>query len=355
MPMSSSGAGAEAVQHRPLGRSGLRVSAIGLGTAPLGDLYARLAEPVAVGTAVAALRGGVTLVDTSPHYGNGLSELRCSSALREAGHPGVVLSTKVGRVMDPRTAPPPREEKAGAVSPGFAGGLPHAARFDYSFDGVMRSFEQSLLRLGTGRIDILLIHDVDAWTHGEAAIEARFREAMAGAYRALDRLRGEGVVRAIGVGLNDAAMCARFAREGDFDTMLLAGRYSLLEQPALDEFLPLAQEKGIGVMLGGVFNSGILATGAVPGARYNYVAAPPEVLARVARIEAACRAHGATLPAAALHFALAHPAVSSVVLGAVTPEEVERNLALAATAPPAGLWAELKAAGLLRAQAPVPA
>jgi D-threo-aldose 1-dehydrogenase len=226
---------------------------------------------------------------------------------------------------------------------------------DYSYDGAMRSVEQSMLRLGTDRLDLLLIHDVDVWTHGADAIEGRFREAMAGAYVALDRLRGEGVVAGIGIGVNEAEMCVRFAQAGSFDTMLLAGRYSLLEQPALEHFLPLAQQRGIGVMLGGVFNSGILATGAVKGAKYNYQDAPPEILAKVARIERVCTAHGVALPTAALHFALGHPAVASVVLGAETPQEVERNVAGLFSAVPAALWSDLKAERLLDPDAPVPA
>jgi D-threo-aldose 1-dehydrogenase len=201
---------------------------------------------------------------------------------------------------------------------------------------------------------LLLIHDVDVWTHGKDAIEQRFREAMSGAYVALDKLRGEGVVKGIGVGVNEAGMCVRFAKAGSFDTMLLAGRYSLLEQPALAEFLPLAQQQGIGVMLGGVFNSGILATGAVSGAKYNYRDAPPEILDRVGRIERICAAHNTALPTAALHFALGHPAVASLVLGGVTPQEVERNVTSLSTKVPEALWNDLKAAHLLDADAPVP-
>src|SRR6266853_396333 len=193
------------------------------------------------------------------------------------------------------------------------------------------------------------------WTCGADAIEERFAEAMAGAYVALDRLRSEGVVAGIGIGVNEAEMCVRFAQAGSFDTMLLAGRYSLLEQPALAHFLPLAQQRGIGVMLGGVFNSGILATGAVKGAKYNYQDAPPEILAKVARIERVCTAHGVALPTAALHFALGHPAVASVVLGAETPQEVERNVAGLSSAVPAALWSDLKAERLLDPDAPVPA
>lgn len=333
--------------RRRMERCGLTVSALGLGGAPLGDLYARLDEAEAVATVEAALRQGITLLDTSPHYGNGLSEHRIGAALRRVPAVPVVLSTKVGRVMDPFV---PHERAAG-----FQGGLPHAARFDYSHDGAMRSLEQSMLRLGVDHLDIVLIHDVDVWTHGAAAIEGRFEEAMDGAYRALAALRDAGTIRAIGVGVNEADMAARFARAGDFDTMLLAGRYSLLEQPALADFLPLAAQKRIAVMLGGVFNSGILATGAVPGARYNYQPAPQPVLDTVARIERVCAGHGVPLHRAALQFALGHPAVASVVLGAVRPAEIAAQVeALAAPVPP-GLWSDLKAEGLLDPAAPVPA
>ena len=331
---------------RPLGRSGIPVSCIGLGTAPLGDLYTRMDERTAIDAVATAITLGVTLLDTSPFYGHGLSEHRCGTALRIAGREGVVLSTKVGRWMDSRQGSGP--------AAGFVGGLPHQALVDYSFDGTLRSVEQSLLRLGTDRIDVLLIHDVDRWTHGDM-MEQRFREAMEGAYPALHRLRTEGVVKAIGVGVNESEMCARFARAGDFDTMLLAGRYSLLEQAALDEFLPLALEKGIGIMLGGVFNSGVLATGAIPGAKYNYRDAPPEVLERVRRMEAICAAHAVRLADAALHFGLGHPAVASVVLGAGSPEEVRRNLSALDRPVPAAFWAEMRHAGLLRADAPLPA
>ncbi len=198
-----------------------------------------------------------------------------------------MLSTKVGRVFAPAPSGVTRTE-------GYAGGMPHEGRFDYSYDGAMRSLEQSMLRLGLASVDVVLVHDVDPWTHGEAA-GTRAREALAGAWRALADLRAERVVRAIGIGVNDAAVCEFFAREADLDCVLLAGRYSLLEQPALDRFLPVAAERGIGVMLGGVYNSGILATGAVEGARYNYRPAPPEVLSRVAGIERVCASHGVAL------------------------------------------------------------
>jgi D-threo-aldose 1-dehydrogenase len=337
---------ADTLPTRLLGRTDLPVSTLGFGGAPLGDLYARLDEAQAVATVEAALAGGVTLIDTSPLYGHGLSEHRIGAALRRAGARDVVLSTKVGRVAEPFAG---RRDGSG-----YVGGLPHGTRFDYSYDGALRSLEQSALRLGVDRIDVVLIHDVDVWTHGPEMIEQRFGEAMEGAYRALEKLRASGAIRVIGVGVNEAEMCERFARAGDFDTMLLAGRYSLLEQPALASFMPLALEKGIGLMLGGVFNSGILATGPVSGAKYNYKPAPPAILARVAEIEAVCARHDVPLKRAALHFALGHPAVASLVMGAVSPAEVADQIAEIARPVPAALWTELKTTGLLGIDVPVP-
>ena len=335
-----------AMPRRVLGRTGLDVSILGFGSAPLGDLYARLDDATAIAAVERAFELGINLVDTSPLYGHGLSEHRCGTAIRRVPRQDIIVCTKVGRWMDPF--------HRRATGSGYVGGHPHRAVFDYSYDGTMRSVEQSLLRLGTDRLDLLLIHDVDVWTHGKDAIEDRFREAMAGAYVALDRLRGEGVIAGIGIGVNEADMCVRFANAGSFDVMLLAGRYSLLEQPALATFLPLAQRQGIGVLLGGVFNSGILATGAAPGAKYNYRDAPPEILAKAARIERVCAAHGVALPVAALHFARGAPAVVSLVLGAQTPQEVERNVNALRTQVPDALWADLKAERLLDADAPVP-
>jgi len=334
------------VPRRTLGRTGLCVSTLGFGAAPLGDLYARLDDGTAIAAVERALELGINLLDTSPLYGHGLAEHRCGTALRRVPRQDIVVSTKVGRWMDPFH---PRGGESR-----YVGGQPHRAVIDYSYDGTMRSVEQSLLRLGTDRLDLLLIHDVDVWTHGRDAIEDRFREAMTGAYVALDRLRSEGAVAGIGIGVNEAEMCVRFAQAGSFDVMLLAGRYSLLEQPALAQFLPLAQQQGIGVLLGGVFNSGILATGAVSGAKYNYRDAPPEIMAKVTDIARVCAAHGVALPTAAMHFALGHPAVASLVLGAQDPQEVERNVAALSSQVPAALWADLKAEHLLDEDVPVP-
>lgn len=332
--------------QRLLGRTGLSVSVLGFGGAPLGDLYAPIDEAQAVDTVLAALDAGVTLIDTSPLYGHGLSEHRIGAALRRRPDARVVLSSKVGRVADPF-------RPAGDYS-GYTGGLPHHMHFDYSHDGTLRAIEQSLLRLGRDRIDIALIHDVDFWTHGDS-VSLRIAEAMAGAVKALERLRGEGVISAYGIGVNEADKAELFAHETDMDCVMLAGRYSLLEQPALDSFLPLAEQKRIGVMLGGVFNSGILATGAVDGARYNYKIAPEPVRARVRAMEEVCAAHGVHIRQAALHFALAHKAVASVVLGAVHPSEIVAQQADLAIVPPAALWRDLKNAGLIGAHVPVPA
>ncbi|MBX5272668.1 aldo/keto reductase [Rhizobium sp. NLR17b] len=319
----------------------------------LGNVFSEIDENVAHDTLLAAARAGNSPIDTSPFYGAGLSELRVGRILRALTRDSLVISTKVGRVAEAlRGAAIPSQEE---VRNQFAKGLPHRLRFDYSFDGTMRSVEQSLLRLGTDYLDILLIHDVDVWTHGDDGFERRFSEAMNGSYRALERLRSEGVVKAIGVGINEAEICVRFAHAGDFDVMLLAGRYSLLEQPAALDFLPLALEKRIGVLLGGVFNSGILATGPIAGARYNYRPAPPSVLKKVTEMQAICEAHGVNLFEAALQFPLAHPAVSSLVLGAVSPQEVARNIEAVRVEIPRALWEDLKAAHLLERSAPTPA
>ena len=329
----------------------LNFSALGLGTAPMGDLFELLDEKVCIATVEQAYQCGVRVFDTSPHYGNGLSESRIGAGLRRAVRDETIVSTKIGRVMDPFSKPAPRNPAV--YSPGFAGGYPHAARFDYSYDGAMRSVEQSLLRMGLDRIDVLLIHDCDVWTHGAADAPRRFKEAMDGAYMALDKLRSEKTVGAIGFGINEADTCVKFARAGDFDLAMMAGRYSLLNQKGLAEFLPLALEKSMGVMLAGVFNSGILATGAIPGAKFDYAPASPEIMERVRQIEAVCTAHATTIRCAAMQFALAHPAVVSVVLGAVKGEEVAANAADAGRKLPAQLWSDLKSAGLLDPAAPV--
>lgn len=330
---------------RTLGRTGLEVGILGFGGAPIGDLYAELDEAEAIDTIVAAVKGGANFLDTSPLYGQGLSEHRIGAALRRVADSPVVVSSKVGRYADPFSPKDPDS--------GYVGGLPHALTCDYTYDGTMRAMEQSLLRLGRDHIDIVLVHDLDVWTHGEA-LEGYYEEAMGGAVRALTDLREQKVIAGYGVGVNEADMAERFARDCDPDAILLAGRYSLLEQPALASFLPLMQERNIGVILGGVFNSGILATGAIPGARYNYQEAPPEIAARVQQIDDVCQRHGIPLRRAALQFVLGHPAVSCLVLGAVRPSEVTSQIEDLAHPAPTDLWAELKELQLLSEETPTP-
>ena len=335
------------LSKRKLGKSPLSVTQLGVGTAPLGDLYQRVPEQDAREMLETGYDLGLRLFDTAPLYGSGLAEHRTGGVLRQKPREELVVSSKVGRWYQP--AP------GGANRGNWAGGLEFNEVLDYSYDGAMRAFEQTLLRLGLSRVDVLLIHDVDVHTHGtREACDRYFDLAMEGAYRALIELRQSGDVSAIGVGVNESDMCARFARAGDFDCMLLAGRYTLLEQGALDEFLPLCDAKNIGVLAGGTFNSGILASGPRPGAKYNYANAPESVRARVARLGEVCRAHGVPLAAAAIQFPLGHPQVSSIVIGAVSAQEIRQNFELMSHPIPNALWADLKTEGLVRADAPVP-
>jgi len=329
--------------------SALAFTELGFGTAPLGNLYRALDEDTAQATCRAAWEVGCRYIDTAPLYGLGLSETRLNHFLRGKPRDQYVLSTKIGRILEVTTP----EQRTGQGK--FFDTPSRKEVYDYSYDGTLRSFEFSLERLGLDRIEILFCHDLDMFNHGSAeAVDRRVREFMEGGYKALLRLREEGVIRAIGAGLNEWQVCERLARAGDFDLFLLAGRYTLLEQDALETFLPLCQERGIGIVLGGPYNSGILATGPRPGAYYNYDPAPPAILERVAAIQRVCEAHGVSLAEAALRFPLGHPSVVSVIPGAQSPEEVRRNAQTLRARIPAGLWSDLKAEGLLRGDAPAP-
>jgi len=313
------------------------VSRLSLGTAALGNLYAPVTDEEATGVLRTALAAGVSYLDTAPHYGAGRAERRMGAALADIPRSAYVLSTKVGRLLHPLRAGEPPDRA------GFADEPPYRRVWDFTAAGIRRSLEESLLRLGLDQVDVLYLHDPDE--HEE--------EVYRTAYPALAALREQGMVRAIGAGMNQAEMLTRFVVRLDLDVVLLAGRYTLLEQGAA-AFLDEAAARGIGVMLGGVFNSGILATGSAGGGAYNYRPPPPELLDRVRRIEAVCAAHSVALPCAALRFALAHPAVSSAVLGAISPDEVTRNLAALDTPIPAAFWAELRVAGLLDPTVPTP-
>lgn len=330
---------------RRLGRTAVEVTTLGFGTTTLGNLYRRTPEADAFAATDAAYAAGIRYFDTAPLYGHGGAERRMGGALRRFEGPRPVLSTKVGWLMRPALG---RDPDAGH----FIDPPPFVRASDYSRDGVMRSVEDSMQRLGTDAIDILLIHDADRRNHGEDGYPEVFRAAMAGAYPALLALREQGVVKAIGCGLNEWRACQDFLEAGDFDCFLLAGRYTLLDQDSLDSFLPLCERRGCGVILGGPYNSGILATGAVPGAHYDYAPTAEAILERTRRIEAVCRRHATPLKAAALQFPLRHPCVASVIPGMGGPGEVAENLALTAHPIPADLWAELKREGLIRDDAP---
>lgn len=334
-----------AARRRILGRGNLTLSALGLGGAPLGNLYAPVNEEEAAATVNAAWDGGIRYFDTAPLYGSGLSERRMGAVLAERNRRGYVLSSKVGWLLEPN---------AGVRQDGPYVSLDGARRrCDYSRDGTLRSLEASLERLGTDRIDIVYVHDLDTACHGDA-LDERYAEVMKGGYPALADLREQGVVGAIGFGVNEWQVCSRALGDADPDCFLLAGRYSLLDQSSLESFLPDCVRRGVGVIIGGAFNSGILATGAVANARYDYRPAPAEILVRTARLESICRRHDVRLAAAALQFPSFHPAVVSVVPGARSAAEIEANLALFEQAIPIDFWAELKAESLLPADAPVP-
>jgi D-threo-aldose 1-dehydrogenase len=313
------------------------VTRLGLGGGPLGGLYKDLPEGEAAATVERAFALGVNFFDTAPLYGHGKGESRLGRALGGRARASFVVATKAGRVLEPA-------DPASVASPWFDHPDAFQPVFDFSRDGVRRSFEESLRRLGLDRIDVVHLHDPD--DHGD--------QAIAEAFPALDELRRQGAIDAIGAGMNQAEMLARFARECDFDCFLLAGRYTLIDHTGLEELLPLCLARRISIVIGGPYNSGILATGAQPGARFNYAEAPPALLEKVRRIEAVCARHGVPLKAAALQFPLAHPAVVAVIPGARSVAEVDENFRLMSHPIPRDFWKELREARLLPEEAPVP-
>ena len=307
-----------------LGKTGIQVTRLGLGARGIVDPSVEVSDAEAVATVRTAYGMGIRYIDTSPRYGLGRSETFVGQGLAEEERDSYVLSTKVGRMLDPTAD----------------GGW----YWDFSSDGVRRSHEESLGRLGLDRAEILFIHSP----------ERHYDEAMAGAYPALAEVRAEGAIRAIGVGLSNAEIALRFAQEGDFDCFLLAGRYSLLDQSALPGFLPYCLENNIGVVIGGAYNSGILASDLGPDALYNYRVAPEEVLQKARRLSDNCQRHDVPLKAAALQFVMAHPAVTSVIPGSSFPGHVVENAAMLASDIPAALWDELRDQRLIDREAPVP-
>jgi len=322
---------------------------LGFGGAPLGNLYRPMTEKEARVMLDTVWATGCRYFDTAPLYGLGLSETRLNGFLRPKPRESYLISTKVGRLLE--VCKPQERSRQDA----FFETPSRRERFDYSYDGVLRSLEFSLERLGLDRIDIVLVHDIDITTHGsQEAADRHLVDFMKGGYRALDKLRASGAITAVGAGLNDWQMAEKLARAGDFDIFLIAGRYTLLEQDALTSFLPLCAEKGIGVVVGGPFNSGILATGVKADTHYNYGPAPDEVKERVHQIQRICKAYKVKLPEAALHFPLGHPAVVSIAPGVHRASEAKRNAQMMSAKIPSALWRALKSEKLIRADAPTP-
>jgi D-threo-aldose 1-dehydrogenase len=321
----------------------LNLPRLGFGAGVLGNLYKAMSDRQARDAVETALAAGIGYFDTAPHYGFGLSETRLGEAL--AGR-DVTISTKVGRRLEPI-------ETSEHERHGFVDAAPFEPVFDYTYDGVMRSFEDSLRRLQRDRVHLLLAHDLGRMTHGEAH-PGHMRDFLEGGYRAMRELRDGGAVGAIGLGVNEQAVCEEVLDHADIDICLLAGRYTLLEQTALESFLPRCAARGVGVIAGGPFNSGALVETRAE-LHYDYAAAPSEIVERVTRLRRVCAAHGVPLAAAALQFPLAHPAVLTVLPGMATPDQVTDATRWLQVTIPDALWSDLKREGLVQADAPVPA
>ncbi|MGC0314923.1 aldo/keto reductase [Kitasatospora acidiphila] len=321
-----------------LGRSTVITTRLALGGAALGNLFSPIGDAAATAAVDAAWQAGLRSFDTAPHYGLGLSERRLGAALRGRPRAEYSISTKVGRILEPLPHPAGDD-----LANGFAVPATHRRRWDFTADGVRRSLEESLTRLGLDRVDVVYLHDPDD----------HLAQALNEAYPALERLRSEGLVGAIGAGMNHSVPLTRFARETDVDVVLLAGRYTLLDQSALTDLLPAAAARGVSVVVGGVFNSGLLADPG-PGATFDYAQAPPPLLARALELQQVCERHGVPLRAAAVRFAFGHPAVAGVLVGARSAGEITDATEQLAAPIPAALWEELRASGLLPAGVPVP-
>ena len=330
-------------ETRQLGRTKLQVTTLGLGTATMGGSRIPITQEQGQAIVSAAWDAGVRYVDTAPFYGVGAAEHRVGDALREKDRDAWVLSTKVGRLLRPKTDNAPSAD--GRLSP-----MPFNVVYDYGYDGIMRSVEDSYQRLGLARIDILYVHDIGVYQHGPELNARYLKQLRDSGYKALEQLRNSGVVSAIGIGVNEKDVLIEALGFGDWDAFLLAGRYTLLEQAPLDDLIPMCQSRGTSLVIGGPLNSGILAGRET----WNYDTAPPEIVARVGKIGAVCRAHDVPLAAAALQFPLAHPVVAAVIPGPRNAQEFNENLPLLTMKIPPGLWSDLRTEGLLHANAPVP-
>jgi D-threo-aldose 1-dehydrogenase len=323
-------------QRVPLGRSAVAVSRLGFGTAPLGGLLRATPEEDARDAVAAALTHGLRYFDTAPQYGGGLSEQRLGAALKGVSRETFVISSKIGKLIH---LTPDRDPPANA---GFVGAPAHEVRYDYSYDGVLRSLEASFRRLGQERIDIALIHDVNRKYHGDRVME-RLDEALDGACRALRRMRDEGVIGAFGPATNEIEVSRRFVAEADVDCIMLPQKFTLIDRSAAVDLLPECIERHVGVLIAGPFDSGILASGAIPGATYNYAPATDDILRLVSAMEAVCNRYNVPLRSAALQFPFQHPAVTSVVTGMRSRAEVRTNLAAFGDQIPDAVWSEIDA------------
>ena len=334
------------IKRKVLGKTNIEVSAIGFGGAPIGDLFDKLDEQVCYDTLKISHKSNINFFDTSPFYGHGLSEHRIGNYLKSINRNDFVLCTKVGRYLIP--------DKPERIYRGvFKGGLNFSPIFDYSYDGVMRSFEQSLFRLGLSQIDICLIHDVDRFNHGDD-VDKFFKIAMDGAYKALRKLKDQELIKAIGIGVNEAEMCTKFAESGDFDCMVMAGRYTLLEQGAIDSFFPIAEKQNIGIILAGVFNSGILVKGVNENSTYDYGKIPEKIKKRYFEIDKICQEFNIPIAAAALQFCNANDLISTMIIGMDRPIHVQQNLDFLNFKIEKEFWEKLKKNNLIDERSPTP-
>jgi D-threo-aldose 1-dehydrogenase len=334
---------------RRVGQSLLKLPILGFGGAPLGELFDLIPENQSRQTLQSAWSAGIRFYDTAPWYGHGLSEHRIGGLLRQQNREDFICSTKVGRVYSRFMG-----KAKDFYGPPWVGGLPFTLKFDYTYDGILRSYEDSLLRLGLNRVDVLIIHDIDLNYHRtESHINQRFRELESG-WKALDELKRSGEIQAFGAGINKESLIPRFLEECPLDFFLVAHPYTLLDQGVLDTIFPKCGRLGVGVVVGAPYASGILATGAVQGAKYRYSEATPDMMTKVQLIERICKDHQIPLKAAALQFPLGHPLVASVIPGAFRPEQVMENRKLFEHPIPASFWDACKTANLIRMDAPVP-
>ena len=333
------------MKKRKLGKTNLKLSAIGFGGAPIGNLFKKLNDETCNRILEKSFKSKINIYDTSPFYGYGLSEHRLGNYLKNINNNNFYLSTKVGRYLMP--------EDSDKINRGvFAGGLNFKPKVDYSYDGTMRSFEQSLNRLAATNIDICLIHDVDKFTFGND-YKYYFKKAMKGAYKAIHKLKDEKVIKAVGVGINDSDVCSQFVNEGDFDCVLLAGRYTLLDQSALNDLFPVAKKNNVGIILAGIFNSGILAKGLGNKAKYFYKSVPDKIRKKYINIKKFCNKYKIPVPAAAIQFCYLNSKVTSLILGMDDPKQIKQNMDYLKYPIPKDFWIDLINSNLIDERCPI--